>query len=118
MVASDKANRWFLLIGLTLGCGAKGGADDLSARLATACEQTSNLGAAMCRCVGEKAKADLSPEALRLLVALVEKDDAAIEAARRTASLPDAATAGTFMVRAPAACGRQGVTVPPSPEDS
>ncbi len=107
-----------LIIAALIGCSAEGGADDLAARLASACEKSSNLGTAMCRCVGDQAKADLSPDGLQLLVAMLEKDDAAIESVRRTASLQDAAAAATFMTRAPAACARSGIQpTPKTPEE-
>ena len=121
MAMCQRPRRSPLIVALLLSavaCGAEARAENWSARLVAACEKSSNLGAAMCRCVGDQAKTGLSPEGLHLLVAMLEKDESEIESARRVASLQDAAAAGTFMARAPAVCARAGIQpTPPTPEE-
>lgn len=63
----------------------------------------------MCACIGTEVTT-LEPPAQRFLVAVLEKDEAQMDVARRDASLADAAAAGTFMVRASAACARRNQT--------
>lgn len=92
-----------------------GGGGSLEERLATACNNTSNMGQALCDCVAEEAESDLSPTSLRLLVAMLEQDSTTAATIRRDASIEEVTTAATFMVRGPAACARRGVTGPAAP---
>ncbi len=98
-----------LLLGL--GCTSSsdkgpGGETAMMQRLATACHATTNMGETICACVAKKAGADLSPDGLEFLVAMLEKNEARMAELRGRLSLPDAAQAGMFMVNAPAACAR------------
>lgn len=94
------------LLSLPAACGGRP-ASDLASRVASVCSSTSNLSTEMCACVGREAATTLTPAAQRLLVALLEKDQAAIEAAGQTAAPTDAVAAGTFMARAPATCAKR-----------
>ena len=88
-------------------CGGGGGNTSAGA-VAKACEQGTNMGAEICDCVGKMAADELSPEGRAFLVAALEEDQAAAEAARRKMGAEETIKAGTFMVRAPAACARNG----------
>ncbi len=67
-----------MLVSLLAACPAGGegggGGGNLVERLATACNNTSNMGQPLCDCVAEEAESDLSPTSLRLLVAMLEQD--------------------------------------------
>jgi hypothetical protein len=109
---------YLILVSLLAGCpagGDGGGGGNLVARLAAACDRTSNLGKALCDCVAEEADTDLSDTSLRLLVAMLEQDTAAANTVRRDASLEDATSAATFMTRGPATCARRGIAAEPAP---
>jgi hypothetical protein len=98
-----------LLAGCPAG-GGDGGGGNLEERLATACSNTTNMSQPLCDCVAEDAESELSPTSLRLLVAMLEEDSSTAASLRRDASIEDVTKAATFMVRAPAACARRGIT--------
>jgi hypothetical protein len=92
-------------LGMASGCASK--SEDASTnRVAELCQQTSNLDAKICACVGQKA-GELSPVARSLVVATFEKRADRIEEIRKQLSLPDAATAAMFVTTAPARCARE-----------
>lgn len=99
-----------IAVGVVLAaCGGGGGSAGLEARIAAACDASSNMGAALCDCVGDEAGRDLAPKAQELLAAMLEQDDDRAEQLRGEVSVEEAMSAGTFMVRAPAACAARGV---------
>lgn len=111
-----------MLVSVLAACPAGGGdsaggegGGSLEERLATACNNTSNMGQPLCDCVAEEAKSDLSPTSLRLLVAMLEQDSTTAASIRRDASIEEVTTAATFMVRGPAACARRGIAPPEAP---
>jgi hypothetical protein len=104
------------LIFLTPACGSKeAGAGSIAGRITKVCTTTSNLPPAVCACVGDEATRQLSASAQRLFVALLEKDEQALQAARQNISVEDATAAGTFMVRASATCAAQQSKEPQRP---
>lgn len=81
----------------------------VASRVTAVCSATSNLPPDLCACIGTEAET-LEPSAQKFLVAMLEKDEAQMDVAKREASLADAAAAGTFMVRASATCARRQQT--------
>lgn len=101
-----------IIAGLAASAAACGGdappsGSDIAARVSKVCTATSNLTSELCTCIGQQAAETLAPAGQRFLIAMLEKNDALMETAKREASIADAAAAGTFMVRASATCARR-----------
>lgn len=84
---------------------APGDGDDI-ARLARACEASSNLDARICRCVAEKAHRELTPKGMALLIAGMEEDQARADELRKDMSMEELMMSGMFMTHAPADCAK------------
>lgn len=100
------------VVALVAGCNKAGGGGGKASRVAELCGSTTNLPAEQCRCIGEKAAADLSPLALDFLVASLEKQEQRVTELRGQLSLEEAMKAGMFMVNAPRACGAAAAGLP------
>lgn len=66
------------------------------------------MSAAVCDCVGKKAKDELSADALAFLVASMDKKEDVAAELRSKLTLAEMTSAGTFFVKAPAACASSG----------
>ena len=90
---------------LVLGCGSAGGDSGGKAnRVAELCGTTTNLNAAVCRCIGEKAESDLQGETRELLIAILEKQDQRSAELRAKLPVGEVMKAGMFMVNTPRTC--------------
>jgi len=98
---------------LVAGCSQAGGQEN---RVAELCNTTTNMGAELCRCVGDKAESDLSPGALEFLVASLEQQEQRTEKLRGKLSVEELMSAGMFMTSAPAACAKAAAA--PTPEQT
>ncbi|MBK8250099.1 MAG: hypothetical protein IPK85_22305 [Gemmatimonadetes bacterium] len=90
-----------------VACLACGGAAPQAAnadRLAEICRTTTNMGDGVCACVGDRARSELSEQALAFLVASMDKQEEAAEALKKELTLQEITTAGMFFATAPAAC--------------
>ena len=83
-----------------------------SARLTEICKTTTNMSAQVCDCVGKKADADLSPDALAFLVASMDKQEAKAAELRSKLTLQEVTKAGMFFVSAPASCATSAAEKP------
>lgn len=101
------------MLAIVAGCKAGGGGGGGTAsRVAELCSSTTNLTAELCRCIGEKAESDLSPQAGDLLIAILDKQEQRAAELRGKLPVDEVMKAGMFMVNAPAACGAAAGTVP------
>lgn len=80
---------------------------DASATLEKECKAQLGLSDSACKCIGEKAAADLNAKQQALVVAIVTENDA--EQAKLQADMTQAemAAAGEFMTSAPGSCAAQ-----------
>ena len=93
------------LTALALPAVAAGRSD---ADFVKACTAHSNLSQAICECSARKARSDLTPDGFALLVALVEGNEPVAAQLRSTLPFEQVMKAGTFMLRGPAACAKEG----------
>jgi hypothetical protein len=104
-----------LLAGLVCTVAAFAGCNKPGAnagRFTELCGSTTNMTPEVCRCLGEKAEADLSPQAREFLVATLEKQgDRVIELPGKL-SVEETMKAGMFMVNGPRACGGSAADLP------
>ena len=91
------------------GCN-KAGAD--AGRFTELCGSTTNMSPEVCRCLGEKAEADLSADAREFLVATLEKKEDRVNELRGKLSMEETMQAGMFMVNGPRACGGAAADLP------
>jgi hypothetical protein len=100
----------FLATLATIACaGAADAGDAASRRLVELCQTTTNMPAAVCDCVGQKAATDLSPEARAFLVASMDKREEEAATLRGKLSLEETMKAGMFFATAPASCASASV---------
>lgn len=98
---------------LVVGCKRAGGDSVGKAnRVAELCGTTTNMGAAVCRCIGEKAETELKGETHELLIAMLEKQDQRSAELRAKLPVQEVMKAGMFMVNTPKTCS--GVDGTPS----
>ena len=83
-------------------------AERTDADFVRACTANSNLSQAVCACSASKARNDLTPDGFALLVALVEGNEPVAAQLRSRLPLEQVMKAGTFMLRGPAACAKEG----------
>lgn len=91
------------------GCN-KAGAD--AGRFTQLCGSTTNMSPEVCRCLGDKAEAELSRQAREFLVATLEKQDDRVTELRGKLSVEETMKAGMFMVNGPRACGGAASDLP------
>lgn len=90
---------------LLAACGGSASADQ--AQIAEACEETTNMGEAICDCVAEKAVADLSEDGVAFLAAMLKGNDKKTEELRGQMPFDELTAAGLFMVSAPGDCAAE-----------
>ena len=94
-----------ILVPLVLaGCGAAGG---FQQEFVDACTSSSNLDRTVCRCMAEKAQADLSDDEREFLLAVLRKDEARAGELQSRLGVAGAMRAGTFMTDV-ASCAVEG----------
>ena len=101
-------NRSMLIAALAivpLACQSGGGAS-IDA-FAQGCVTSANLSEEICRCIGTKAKEELSADGFAFLVASLEGNDERTAALREKLAVTEAIAAGTFMVSGPARCAQE-----------
>jgi hypothetical protein len=101
------------VLAIVAGCKVGGGGGGTASRVAELCSGTTNLTAELCRCIGEKAQSDLSPQAGDLLIAILDKQEQRAAELRGKLPVDEVMKAGMFMVNAPAACGAAAAVPPP-----
>ncbi len=91
--------RTFTLAALLIlaSCGGDG---DFADRFSAACAAESDMPEAVCACLADRAERDLSDDARSLLLALVEKDEAAAERIRSSIAVTEAMQAGLLLTEA------------------
>jgi hypothetical protein len=94
----------FLVPLLLAGCGASGG---FQQEFVDACTSSSNLDRPVCRCMAEKAEADLSDDERAFLLAVLRKDEARVGELQNRLGVAGAMRAGTFMTEI-ASCAVEG----------
>ena len=82
------------------GCGGSGA----SAKLETACRKDSDMTAAQCSCIADRAEKDLSKPAQEMLVAEMEDNNERVQELSKQMSMQDAASVATFMMNTTAQC--------------
>lgn len=75
--------------------------------LQTECKARLGLPQSACKCIGDKAEADLNEKQQNLVIAVIKEDDALMQKLQAEASQEDIVKAGEFMTSAPAACRGQ-----------
>lgn len=93
------------------GCNTAG-ADADAGRFTELCGSTTNMSPEVCRCLGDKAEADLSPLAREFLVASLAKEEARVTELRGRLTVEETMKAGMFMVNGPRACGGAAADLP------
>lgn len=94
---------WWIFVGAACTGSASGNPE----RLAEICRATTNMGDAICTCVGDRARTQLSSKGLAFLVASMNKQEEAAERLKQELTMQELTTAGMFFVTAPAACAAQ-----------
>ena len=87
-------------------CGGGGGASS-SDEFADACEASTNMPREVCECAGEKALAELEPDAVTFLVAMMNEETDRAEELREKLGVTEAVQAGMFMASGPARCAAE-----------
>jgi hypothetical protein len=93
---------WWVVASIACAGGASSSAD--AERLAEICRTTTNMGNAICECVGERARTELTSRSLAFLVASMDKREEAAEMLKKELTLQEVTSAGMFFATAPAAC--------------
>jgi hypothetical protein len=82
-----------------IGVAACGGNASDVAAFADACQQSTNLGQAVCTCMAEKARTELPEDSRTFLLATLREDETAATKARSRLNLEEAMRAGMFMTK-------------------
>lgn len=90
---------------LLAGCG--GGGSPSADEFADACDASMNMPREVCECAGEKAVAELEPDAVSLLVAMMSEEADRVEELREKLGPTEAVQAGMFLVSGPARCAKE-----------
>lgn len=94
-----------LVIGTVLtACGSSGPSAN---SLAKTCEQETDMSAAMCSCVADRAAEELDANGRALIEAMLLEDRDKVNEVRRDMTMEEMTTASTFLIRAPGACAMQ-----------
>jgi len=101
-------NRIGLMLSCALSAVALTGCDTDTPRVYEGCVKSTNLGEEICRCVADKARDELSQNAMRLLIAGLEDDEKLAGEVREELTVDQAIAAGAFMTRAPLQCAEKG----------
>ncbi len=80
---------------------------DAGDTLETECKAKLGLSDAACKCIGDKAGADLNDKQQALVVAIVTENDAEQTKLQGDMTQAEMAAAGEFMTNAPGACSAQ-----------
>ena len=83
------------------------GAAGTSETLQAECSAQINLPDSACRCIGEKAEAELNDKQQRMVVAQVTKDKTLAAQLRTQMTVAEMTEAAQFMMDAPGACAGQ-----------
>ena len=71
------------------------------------CKAQLGLSDSACKCIGQKAEAELNDTQQALVVAVITEDDASMTELQAQMSQAEAVQAGEFMTSAPGACANQ-----------
>jgi len=82
------------LLFLAAGCAGAGG---FQAEFVDACTTSTNMEAAICECMAEKAEADLNENEREFVLAALQEDEARTEELRSELGVDGAMRAGMFM---------------------
>jgi hypothetical protein len=85
------------ILGVAMSLAACGGAAVDGSDIAAACEKSTNMGPAICDCLGRKANQDLSGDERAFVVAALTENEAETTRLRSELSLESAMKAGMFM---------------------
>lgn len=103
-------------LGFLVSCAESAAAQ--AKAISEACGASTNLPSAICECLGERARTDLSKDERAFVLATLRKDAGDVAELRGKLGLEGAMKAGMFMTNA-AACAREGAgstaTATPSP---